>query len=199
MECGRERSAQLAIAPFFPITSTIAYWKLQMKVRNLLEPSDANMVADVTARLAQAGLRATLPRLVLGKLLFGGPNRHVSAEKLYNEAQAGRPRPSLATVYNTLRQFRRVGLLREIAVEGQRSYFDTRTGPHFHYLDESTGELFDASDDIVTIGCAVTAPPGFEVAEIQIVVRLRPTKPENPVTLATPAIKAVERNRDSQG
>ncbi len=130
-------------------------------------------VTEVTKRLGTAGLRVTRARLELGKLLFCGPNRHVSAEGLYLEAQQIRFPPSLATVYNTLNQFTEVGLLREIPVEGQRSFFDTRTGPHHHYLDETTGALFDAPDDVVEIAHCATAPDGYEIAEVQVVVRLR--------------------------
>lgn len=130
-------------------------------------------VTEVTKRLAGSGLRVTRARLELGKLLFCGPNRHVSAEALYLEAQQIRFPPSLATVYNTLNQFTSAGLLREIPVEGQRSFFDTRTGPHHHYLDDTTGDLFDAPDDVVTIAHCATPPEGYEIAEVQVVVRLR--------------------------
>ena len=35
---------------------------------------------------------------------------------------------SPATVYNSLHQFTEAGLLREIAIDGTRTYFDTNTG-----------------------------------------------------------------------
>ena len=54
---------------------------------------------------------------------------------------------SLSTVYNTLNQFAGAGLLREIAVQGPRTYFHTRTSPHHHFMDESTGRMFDAADE----------------------------------------------------
>ena len=50
---------------------------------------------------------------------------------------------SLATVYNTLNQFKAAGLLREIAIEGDRSYFDTNTSNHFHFFDDEKHELMD--------------------------------------------------------
>jgi hypothetical protein len=39
-------------------------------------------------------------------------------------------------IYNTLNQFTEAGLLREVAVEGHKSYFDTNTSNHYHYYLE---------------------------------------------------------------
>ena len=45
----------------------------------------------------------------LGQLLFGGHDRHVTAEMLHAEAVPAGEHVSLATVYNTLHQFKRAG------------------------------------------------------------------------------------------
>jgi len=45
---------------------------------------------------------------------------------------------SLATVYNTLHQFTDVGLLRQVAVDGSKTYFDTNTTDHHHFFVEAT-------------------------------------------------------------
>jgi len=66
--------------------------------------------------LRQAGLRPTRQRLALGALLFEGEDRHVTAELLHAEAVAIGHYVSLATVYNTLHQFKRAGLLRELGI-----------------------------------------------------------------------------------
>ena len=68
-------------------------------------------------QLRSAGLRLTRQRLALAKLLFGGMERHVTAEMLHGEAQEARVPVSLATVYNTLHQFTDAGLLKEIMVD----------------------------------------------------------------------------------
>ena len=51
---------------------------------------------------------------------------------------------SLATIYNTLKTFSEAGLLREITVNGAKSYFDTNTTNHPHFFWEDTEELSDA-------------------------------------------------------
>jgi Fur family iron response transcriptional regulator len=110
---------------------------------------------DIAGKLRGAGLRPTRQRLALAEILFGSGDRHVSAEALHGEAVAARVPVSLATVYNALNQFTRVGLLREVAIEGDRSYFDTNTSNHFHYFLESEGRLIDiGTDDIEVRACA---------------------------------------------
>ena len=61
---------------------------------------------------------------------------------------------SLATVYNTLHQFTEVGLLREVAVEGAKTYFDTNTSNHYHFFCENSGKLMDIETGSIRIeGC----------------------------------------------
>src|SRR5258705_6114271 len=87
-------------------------------------PISAPVIAE---RLKHAGLRPTKQRIALGVLLFGGGDRHVTAEMLHDEAVRDAIPVSLATVYNTLHQFTEAGLLREVAIEGAKTFFDTNT------------------------------------------------------------------------
>ena len=86
--------------------------------------------SDFIERIRSVGLRPTRQRLALAKLLFRGEDRHVTAENLHKETKSENMRVSLATVYNTLHQFKEAGLLREISIDGSRSYFDTNTKNH---------------------------------------------------------------------
>ncbi|HXY58296.1 MAG TPA: Fur family transcriptional regulator [Methylocystis sp.] len=127
----------------------------------------------MVARLVAAGLRPTRQRVALGELLFGRGDRHVTAERLFEEATAARMPVSLATVYNTLHQFTDAGLLREIAVDGARVYFDTNVSEHHHFLLEDEGELRDIAGSTVAIGDLPAPPPGMKVARVDVVVRLK--------------------------
>src|SRR6478672_2461011 len=80
---------------------------------------------DLRRKLRQVGLRPTRQRVGLGWLLFAKGDRHITAEALYEEATRARVPVSLATIYNTLHQFTQAGLLRELAVDGAKTYFDT--------------------------------------------------------------------------
>src|SRR5512140_2407068 len=89
---------------------------------------------DVKAMLRDVGLRPTRQRMALGWMLFGKGDRHVTAEMLYEEAIKAKVPVSLATIYNTLHQFTDVGLLRQVAVDGSKTYFDTNTTPHHPFF-----------------------------------------------------------------
>lgn len=124
-------------------------------------------------RLRRSGLRPTRQRLALADLIFSRGNRHLSAEELHDEAVASDVPVSLATVYNTLHQFTHAGLLRIIAIEGSRTYFDTNTSDHYHFFIEDQNLLVDILDDAVAVENLPKPPEGMEIANIDIVVRLR--------------------------
>src|SRR6185437_8647221 len=97
---------------------------------------------DVKAKLREVGLRPTRQRMALGWILFAKGDRHVTAEMLYEEATRAKVPVSLATVYNTLHQFTEVGLLRQVAVDGSKAYFDTNNSEHHHFFVEGEDEVF---------------------------------------------------------
>lgn len=128
--------------------------------------------ADIAVRLRTAGLRPTRQRMALGQLLFQSGDRHVSAETLHAEAIAAGEHVSLATVYNTLHQFKRAGLLRELAIDGTRAYFDTNTSNHNHFFVEDAGELMDIASDGIRVDGLPEPPEGMKISHIDVVVRL---------------------------
>ena len=128
---------------------------------------------DLRSRLRKAGMRPTRQRLALGWLLYGKGHRHLTAEKLHEEAVESRVPVSLATIYNTLHQFTRAGLLREIATDGAKTHFDTNTTDHHHFLFESSNELTDFPTSSLEIGRLPEVPEGMEIARIDVVVRLK--------------------------
>ena len=107
-------------------------------------------------------------------LLLEGGDRHVTAEQVHSQAAESGIRVSLATVYNTLHQFVGAGLLREVAVEGSKSHFDTNTSDHHHFFLESDGQLIDIDSSSITVDGLPEIPEGHEVTHIDVVVRLRP-------------------------
>ncbi|MDB5560094.1 MAG: Fur family transcriptional regulator [Enterovirga sp.] len=129
-------------------------------------------VSDLKDKLRHVGLRPTRQRISLGWLLFAKGDRHITAEMLYEEAMRARVPVSLATVYNTLHQFTEAGLLRQLAVDGSKSYFDTNTTEHHHFFVEGDEQLIDVPADIA-VGDLPAAPEGMEIARVDVIVRLR--------------------------
>jgi Fur family iron response transcriptional regulator len=133
----------------------------------------AGNAPDFPDRLRAAGLRPTRQRVALARVLFEGGHRHVTAESLHAEVKATRMSVSLATVYNSLNQFRDAGLLREVVVAPGRSYFDTNTGHHHHFYVENDGELHDFPSEKVTIAGLPTPPRGTRLSRVDVIVRVR--------------------------
>ena len=126
----------------------------------------------IRAMLRQAGLRPTRQRLALAELLFGRGHRHLSAETLQQEALLAHVPVSLATIYNTLHQFTGAGLLRAVAVDGSRTYFDTNISDHHHFFIEDDNEVVDIPPGSIGVGRVPEPPPGFAISRVDVVVRL---------------------------
>ncbi len=124
------------------------------------------------AKLRNAGLRPTRQRLDLARLLFREGDRHVTAEMLHAEACASNVSVSLATVYNTLKQFTESGLLREVAIEGSKTYFHTKTTDHQHFYFEDDGRLIDLEPGHEVVVSVPKLPEGMKVARIDVLIRL---------------------------
>lgn len=123
-------------------------------------------------QLRSAGLRPTRQRVTLARMLFGAGDRHVSAEALHGEATAAGEHISLATVYNTLHQFTRAGLLRALPVDGGKTFFDTNTSDHNHFYVEADGKMVDIPSESIRVEGLPTPPEGLKISHVDVVVRL---------------------------
>lgn len=132
---------------------------------------------SLSEKLRKVNLRPTKQRLALAELLFAKGDRHVSAENLYEEARLAGIAVSLATIYNTLHQFTDSGLLRAIAIDSSKTYFDTNTGNHHHFFIEGTNEVVDMPDGFVRVENLPTPPEGMEISRVDVVVRIRENDP----------------------
>jgi Fur family iron response transcriptional regulator len=125
------------------------------------------------SRLRAAHLRPTRQRVALAEMLFRGGHRHLTAESLHEEAAKSGHGISLATIYNTLHQFTEAGLLAQVTVDAQRSYFDTNTGDHQHFYVEGDGELIDIPGETIAIAGVPAPPRGMTVDRVDVVVRIK--------------------------
>ena len=89
------------------------------------------------------------------------------------EATLAKVPVSLATVYNTLNQLTDAGLLRQVSVDGTKTYFDTNVSAHHHFYLENNHELVDIEDPHLVLQKMPEVPEGYEIARIDMVVRLR--------------------------
>jgi len=126
----------------------------------------------VVEKLRAAGVRPTRQRMGLGKLLFEGGNRHITAEVLHGETEEAQMNISLSTVYNTLHHFTTAGLLREVIVDSVRTYFDTNTTDHHHYFLEKEGCLQDIPEGDINIEALLKAPAGMKFSRVDVIIHV---------------------------
>jgi len=136
----------------------------------------AHATISIETRLRDCGLRPTRQRIALADLLFAKGDRHLTVEELHEEALAADVPVSLATVYNTLHQFTEARLIRVLAVEGARTYFDTNISDHHHFFVEGRNEVLDIPISNIEIGNLPPAPDGMEIMHVDVVIRLREKK-----------------------
>ena len=147
----------------------------RLRAERALGPAEPESAHSI---LRRAGLRPTRQRLALGGLLFRGEHHHVTVDDLHRDALGSGMQLSLATVYNTLNQFAEAGLVRRIAVNGGRSYFDTNAGDHQHFYIEAEDRILDVPDASITFGSLPPPPQGYEIAGVDVVIRLVPASAE---------------------
>lgn len=135
-------------------------------------PQDPTTQDPMINVLRQAGLRPTRQRLALARLLFGQGHRHVTAESLNLEAVQHGQKIALATIYNSLHQFTRSGLLREITLQPGRVHFDTNLTDHHHFFIENQGVLMDVPMGAITNPTLPDLPQGTRVKSVEVIIRL---------------------------
>jgi Fur family iron response transcriptional regulator len=138
--------------------------------RHARHPSGTDAV--IVDRLRQAGVALTLQRLVIAQVLLARPV-HLTADQVWGLARELMPEISRATVYNTLDLFERSHLLRRLIVDTEKVVFDSNTNPHHHLYDVTTGEVTDIAAGELTVVGTPTLPPGVELEDVDVVVRVR--------------------------
>ena len=125
-------------------------------------------------KLRVSGLRATKQRLMICKMLFGQKKTfHFTIENLNKLLKKNfNAKISLATLYNTIHAFKKKGYLKEIALKGNKTYFDTNTSNHHHFYDENTEELIDITDSAISVSNIPNAPNNKSIAGIELMVKL---------------------------
>ena len=125
-------------------------------------------------KLRSSGLRPTKQRLEICKLLFDRKKTfHFSINELAEIFKKERKKKiSLATLYNTVHSFKKKGYLKEISVDSNKSYFDTNTSSHHHFLDINTNELIDLNKDDVDNIKIKKNLPGKKIKSIEVLVKI---------------------------
>ena len=96
------------------------------------------MQKSIRDKIQESGLRLTLQRIEIAKILFSGPPKHFTANHIYKIVKKKKLNISLATIYNTLRDFSDKKLINEIIFEPSRNWYDTCLEDHHHFFNSKT-------------------------------------------------------------
>ena len=129
-------------------------------------------------QLINNGIRPTKQRMILAKLLFEKGDRHISAEELYEEVKKDNRKIALATIYNSLKQFRKIGLLKELVVDQNKSIYCTNHDKHYHLFIEDEGKLIDIPQENIDLNIP-EIPACLKLHNIDIIIRVRTLKEYN--------------------
>ena len=123
-------------------------------------------------RLRSSGLRSTKQRLAICKVLFDRKDTfHFTIDNLKKRIEKNiKSKVSLATVYNTVHAFKNNGYLKEISLQGNKTFFDTNSSNHHHFYDQDTGDLIDIKNEDIFISKLPTAPKGKKINEVEVTV-----------------------------
>ena len=123
-------------------------------------------------RLRSSGLRPTRQRVVICKILFCRKKTfHFTIDKLKKKIEkTTKNKISLATVYNTIHAFKNNGYLKEISLQGNKTFFDTNSKNHHHFYDKDTGDLIDIKNEDIMVNKFPATPKGKKIKEIEVTI-----------------------------
>ena len=125
-------------------------------------------------KLRDAGLRPTKQRVKICEILFNREKTfHFTINDLAKKIlEDFNEKISLATVYNTVHALQKKGYLKEIAINSDKSYFDTNTTAHHHFYDEDTHELIDCDQsniDSINVKNNIT---GKKINSVEVLIKV---------------------------
>ena len=144
-------------------------------IRKISTFEPLNNYNQAIVKLKKNGIRPTKQRMVLAKLLFEKGDRHISAEEIFDEIKKEDRKISLATIYNTLKQFTKVGLLKELVVDQNKSIYCTNHDPHYHLYIEDEGKVIDIPQENIDLNIP-SIPACLSLHNVDVVVRVRTLK-----------------------
>ena len=130
---------------------------------------------DILKKLRSSGLRPTKQRVEIAKFLFEREKTfHFTVESLSKLLiKKSSSKIALATIYNTVHAFKSAGLLSEVEVRGNKTYFDTNVSNHHHFYDTENSELIDIDANEIVIQKIPKAPNGKKIKNVEVFINLK--------------------------
>lgn len=96
----------------------------------------------ISSLLRKRGYVLSMPRIAIIKYLLSHKTHH-TAESVYRAISKEYPNISLSTVYNTLKVLAKEGFISQLAIEGDRLFYDSTPQEHSHFVCKICGKIMD--------------------------------------------------------
>ena len=125
--------------------------------------------AGIEQVLKAASMRVTQPRVAVLSAVAEHP--HADTETIISAVREGHPNVSHQAVYDSLKLFTKLGVIRQIQPQGHTARYEARVGDnHHHVVCRQCGKLAD-------VDCAVGGAPclhasndhGFSIDEAEVI------------------------------
>jgi len=122
--------------------------------------------------IKRAGLKVTLPRVKVLKILEASEARHMTAEDVYRALLEREEEIGLATVYRVLTQFVDAGLVERHHFEGGQATFELNRGTHHdHIVCQQCGRVEEFVDETIERHqYAIAGKHGFEIEDHSLII-----------------------------
>lgn len=126
----------------------------------------------IKTKLLEYAINPTSQRNEIAAVMLRKP-QHLSADQVLFLVNANDGHVSKATVYNTLNLFVEKGLIREVAIDPTKIFYDSNASHHHHYYNEDTGELYDFETDDMSLNPKSALPENTVQSGVDVVVRVK--------------------------
>lgn len=127
--------------------------------------------SEILARLQERDYKLTPQRQDVVRVLLNHPDKHLSAEEVYNLVKANNPEIGLATVYRTLELLSELAILQKIDFGDGRSRYEfaDEAHRHHHLVCLNCGAVEELDEDLLEpLENLVAERFGFHVTDHQV-------------------------------
>ncbi|MDP6197721.1 MAG: ferric iron uptake transcriptional regulator [Porticoccaceae bacterium] len=126
--------------------------------------------------LKKVGLKVTLPRVKILQILENSPDRHMTAEDIYQLLRDAGEDVGIATVYRVLTQFEVAGLIERHNFDNGPAVYELNRGEHHdHMVCTETGAVIEFhNEEIEKIQETLANQKGYELVGHSLVLYVKP-------------------------
>ena len=126
--------------------------------------------------LREKGVKVTKQRVLVLGILSACPDKHFTAEEIYDLVKAEYPEMGLATVYRTIQLLNELGLIDRISFDDGAVRYEIGSAPdreqkhrHHHLICRRCGRVFSFQEDLLEeLEAKITATTGFAVVNHEV-------------------------------